>query len=185
MDRMTGSAHQSGSSLPWRQQWVLPGGLDCLGLALGEFRMLEVPFSYSGSYWEFKVSIRGDRFCGYRSLYAGDTHPRSTATHQMQYSRWAVQAVTMTCRLQGRYAGVRDSCRLGIRPSVDQVQSSPDQRGKRENKQRDASCASETYPSHSSCPLFHFRIRHSSRFLKFLYIPLSIRCFNNNQLPIP
>lgn len=134
MDRMTGSAHQSGSSLPWRQQWVLPGGLDCLGLALGEFRMFEVPFSYSGSYWEFKVSIRGDRFCGYRSLYAGDTHPRSTATHQMQYSRWAVQAVTMTCRLQGRYAGGRDPCRLGIRPSVDQVESSPDQRGKREKE---------------------------------------------------
>ncbi|KAJ5695777.1 hypothetical protein N7536_006189 [Penicillium majusculum] len=69
---MTGSAHQSGSLLPWRQQWVLPGGLDCLELALGEFRMLEVPFTYSGSYWGFKVSIRGDRFCGYRSLYAGD-----------------------------------------------------------------------------------------------------------------
>lgn len=42
----------------------------------------------------------------------------------------------MTCSLQGRYAGVRDPCRLGIRPSVDQVQSSPDQRGKREKKQR-------------------------------------------------
>lgn len=73
MDRMTGSAHQSGSSLPWRQQWVLPGGLDCLGLALGELRILEVTFTYSGSHWEFKVSIGGDHLCGYRSLYAGDT----------------------------------------------------------------------------------------------------------------
>lgn len=72
MDRMTGSAHQSGSSLPWRQQWVLPGDLDCLGLALGEFRMLGVRFTYSGSYGEFKVSIRDDCFYRYRSLYAGD-----------------------------------------------------------------------------------------------------------------
>lgn len=96
-------------------------------------------------------------------------NPRSTATHRMQYSRWAVQAATMTCRLQGRYAGGRDPCRLGIRPSVDQVKSSPDQRGKREKKQREPSCSGETYPSHTSGPLFLLWSRDSS--LKFLYIP--------------
>lgn len=98
-------------------------------------------------------------------LYMRAIYPRSTATHQMQYSRWAVQAANMTCRLQGRYAGGRDPCRLGIRPSVDQVESSPDQRGKREKKQREPSCSRETYPSHSSGPLFLFWIRDSS--LKF------------------
>lgn len=148
--------------------------------------MLGVPLTYSALIGNLNIYYPRRSFIyGYLSLCMRTIYPRSAATHRIQYSRWALQAENMTCRLQGRYAGVRDSCRLGIRPSVDQVQSSPDQRGKRENKQRDASCASETYPSHSSCPLFHFRIRHSSRFLKFLYIPLSIRCFNNNQLPIP
>lgn len=61
MDRMTGSAHtnlavrspggSSGSSLgswiAWDWLW-------------GKFRMLGVPFTYSGSYWELKVSIRCD-----------------------------------------------------------------------------------------------------------------------------
>lgn len=185
MDRMTGSAHQSGSSLPWRQQWVLPGGPGLNGIGFGQ----RVPNAWSlfdlfGSYWEFKCLLPGTIVPTGISLYA-DNMPTICCN-----SSDAIQQVgiteNMTCRLQGRYA-VRDPCRLGIRPSVDQVESGPDQRGKRENKQREASCASETYPSHSSCPLFHFWLRPSVSLLKFcmMYIPWFIRYFNNNQLPIP
>jgi hypothetical protein len=140
------------------------------------------PFELFGFYWEFKCLLPETIVSTGISLYA-DNIPTICCN-----SSDAIQQVgiteSMTCRLQGRYA-VRDPCRLGIRPSVDQVESNPDQRGKRENKQREKPrVLAKHIPLILRVPFSTFGLdtRLAS---KVLYIPLFIRYFNINQLPIP